>query len=314
MEKIERYRGSLLGLACGDAVGTTLEFRPPGTFEPLSDMIGGGPFHLKPGQWTDDTSMALCLAESLIERRCFDPVDQMQRYVHWYRKGHLSSNGRCFDVGNTIREALIRFEKTGEPISGSTHPLSARNGSIMRLSPVPLFYAAKPEKAIEKSGESSKTTHGAASAVDACRYLGALIVGAVNGVQKEELLSSQYSPLPGYWEEHPLVAEIDEIACGSFKRRNPTEIKGTGHVVRSLESALWAFYRGGSFKEGCLLAVNLGDDADTTGSVYGQLAGAYYGIKGIPEGWISKLARRDLIETYADRLYQLAAALSPGSN
>jgi ADP-ribosylglycohydrolase len=306
MQQIERYRGSLLGLATGDAVGTTLEFRPPGTFTPINDMVGGGPFRLKPGQWTDDTSMALCLAESLIEQKGFSPTDQLEKYLQWYREGHLSSTGECFDIGNTVGTALLQFEKTREPYCGSPNPLSAGNGSIMRLAPVPLFFAQNPKQAIEKSADSSRTTHGAATAIDACRYLAALLVGAVNGVSREELLSSHYSPIPGYWEENPLVEEIDQIASGSFKHREPPEIKGTGYVVKSLEAALWAFHRSHSFEQGCLLAVNLGNDADTTGAVYGQLAGAFYGEQGIPESWRSKLAYRDLIESFGDRLFSLA--------
>jgi len=308
MELIERYRGSLLGLAVGDAVGTTLEFKSPGTFAPIDDMVGGGPFGLEPGQWTDDTSMALCLADSLVERQGFDPVDQLNRYLHWYRQGFLSSTGECFDIGNTVRSALMRFERTREPFCGSTDPLSAGNGSIMRLAPVPLFFAPTPQEAIEKSGESSRTTHGAATAVDACRYLGALIVGAVNGVSKDALLSARYSPVPGYWQQRPLTPEVDEVAAGSFKRREPPEIRGTGYVVKSLEAALWAFHHSDSFREGCLLAVNLGDDADTTGAVFGQLAGAFYGEPGIPETWRMRLAHRDLIVSLAERLFALSRA------
>ncbi len=176
----------------------------------------------------------------------------------------------------------------------------------MRLAPVPLFFAHSLIEAIEKSGESSRTTHGATTAVDACRYLGALIVGAVNGVSQEELLSDRYSPIPGYWEENPLVAEINEIATGSFKHRQPPEIKGTGYVVNSLKAALWAFYHGHSFHEGCLLAVNLGEDADTTGAVYGQLAGAFYGEQEIPKSWRSQLAHRNLLESLAEQLFFLA--------
>ncbi|MBN1221352.1 MAG: ADP-ribosylglycohydrolase family protein [Anaerolineae bacterium] len=302
-DKIERYRGTLIGLAVADAVGTTLEFRPPGSFTPLDDMVGGGPFDLNPGQWTDDTSMALCLAESLIKKNGLDLVDQLQRYVRWYREGYMSSTGRCFDIGNTVRAALHKFEQTGEPYCGSTDPMAAGNGSIMRLAPVPLFFAQNPQQAIEMSGQSSRTTHGAAAAIDGCRYLGALLVGAVNGADKEELLSSRYSPLPGYWTKQPLVPEIDEIAAGSFKRRNPPEIKGTGYVVKSLEAALWAFHHSQSYRQGCLMAANLGDDADTTAAVYGQLAGAFYGEQAIPASWRNKLARYDLIVSLAEQLY-----------
>jgi len=308
IKQIERYRGSFLGLATGDAVGTALEFHPAGSFEPIDDMVGGGPANPEPGQWTDDTAMALCLAESLIERNGFDPIDQLERYVRWLRQGHLSSTGQCIDVGNIVASALLRFEKTREPFCGPTEPDTAGNGSIMRLAPVPLFYARNPLEAIEKSAESSRTTHGALTAVDACRYLGALISGAVNGASKKKLLSDHFSPVPGYWKEKPLVAEIDEIASGSFKHKSPPQIRGTGYVVKSLEAALWAFYHSDSFREGCLLAVNLGDDADTTGAVYGQLAGAFYGEKGIPESWRSKLALRDLIESFADRIFALSKA------
>jgi ADP-ribosylglycohydrolase len=304
MDPLARYRGCLLGLAAGDAVGTTVEFQPPGSFPPVTEMVGGGPFHLAPGQWTDDTSMAICLAESLIEQQGFDPVDQLERYGRWYRTGHLSSTGSCFDIGNTVRAALTTFERTHDPYPGPTDPLSAGNGSLMRLAPVPLWYARHAREAIERSGESSRTTHGAVTAVDACRYLGAMLVGALTGVEKDDLLSAHYSLVPGYWEEHPLVSEIDGVAAGSFKRRHPPEIRGTGYVVHSLEAALWAFYRSASFREGCLLAVNLGEDADTTGAVYGQIAGAFYGEGGIPESWRSQLAHRRLIESFAERLCQ----------
>lgn len=315
--RIKRYRGCLLGLAAGDALGTTVEFEPPGSFEPLEDIVGGGPFGLEPGQWTDDTSMALCLAESLVEKRAFDPADQLTRYVRWYREGHMSATGECFDIGNATRQALKRFEETGDPYSGSTDPHSAGNGSIMRLAPVALFYAAVsaapgedggPSEEVERAGESSRTTHGAPTAVDACRYLGGLISGAANGASKEELLSELYSPQgPGYWKERPLVPEIDEVARGSFKRREPPEIQGSGYVVRSLEAALWAFYNSASFKEGALMAVNLGDDADTTGAVYGQLAGAFYGEEGIPASWLRKVAERPLIERLAEGLLRPSA-------
>lgn len=304
--QLERYRGALLGMAVADAVGTTLEFKPPGSFTPIDDMAGGGPFHLRPGQWTDDTSMALCLAASLVECEVFDPVDQLRRYVQWYRHGYMSSTGRCFDIGNTTRAALVRFEQTGEPYCGVTDPYTASNGSIMRLAPVPLFFARQPEFAIERSADSSRTTHAHVAAVDACRYLGALIVGAVNGAGKEELLAERYSPMPGYWQQHPLTPEIDEIAAGSFKQRRPPQIQGSGHVVKSLEAALWAFYGSDTFREGCLLAVNLGDDADTTGAVYGQIAGTFYGVEEIPALWRAQLAHRELIEALAERLWRLA--------
>jgi ADP-ribosyl-[dinitrogen reductase] hydrolase len=306
MIEIERYEGALLGLAIGDAVGTTVEFRTPGTFQRVTEMTGGGPFHLKAGQWTDDTSMALCLAESLIERRGFDPHDQLARYLRWFREGHWSSTGECFDIGGTTRVALTRSLRHPEdPSPGPTDPQTAGNGSLMRLAPVPMFYAQNPAAAIQRAAESSRTTHGAPAAVDACRYFAGLLVGAVQGVSKDELLSERYAP-PGWsWETEPLAPEIDEIARGSFRDKEPPEIQGTGYVVRSLEAALWAFDRTDSFREGCLRAVNLGEDADTTAAIYGQLAGAYYGISGIPETWRAQLAMREEITRLGHTLLEL---------
>jgi ADP-ribosyl-[dinitrogen reductase] hydrolase len=271
-------------------------------------MVGGGTFRLKPGEWTDDTSMALCLAESLVECGGFDPLDQPKRYGRWWREGDMSSNGYCFDIGATVSEALRRFAETREPYCGSTEPNTAGNGSIMRLAPVPLAFARSPREAVALSAESSRTTHGARTAVDACRYLGALIVGAVTGASKNELLTPRYERVEGLWRDEPLDSEIDEIAAGSFKRRRPPEIKGTGFVVRSLEAALWAFSTTGDFREGCLAAANLGNDADTTAAVYGQLAGTVYGVGAIPEEWLAKIALRETIEGFADGLLELAGA------
>jgi ADP-ribosylglycohydrolase len=311
MTTLARYRGCLLGLAAGDAVGTTLEFKPPGSFEPIADMVGGGPFRLSPGQWTDDTSMALCLADSLITRGGFDPADQLVTYCLWYRHGYLSSTGRCFDIGNTTRAALHRFETGERDYPGPTHPDTAGNGSIMRLAPVPMLYAGDPRKAVEYAALSSRTTHGAAECVDACRYLAGLIVGALQERPKDELLTPMFAPVAGQWEREPLATKIAAVAAGSFKFKEPPAIRGTGYVVDSLEAALWAFHRTDNFRDAVLLAVNLGDDADTTGAVVGQLAGAFYGADGIPQSWREKLAMREKIEDFAEKLYETATGERP---
>lgn len=308
MDRRSRYRGALLGLAAGDALGSTVEFTRPGSFEPVTTIVGGGPFNLRPGEWTDDTSMALCLAESLIVRDGFDPVHQSETYLRWYREGHWSVKGRCFDIGGTTCDGLERFEKTRQPYSGTTDPDACGNGSIMRLAPVPLLFARRPAEAIERSGDSSRTTHGSATCVDACRYLGGLIAGALNGVPKEQLLSNDYEPAVEAFRQKPLAEKIAAVAGGSFKTKEPPDIRGSGYVVASLEAALWAFHKTETFRDGALLAVNLGDDADTTGAVYGQLAGAYYGENGIPRDWRAVLAMRAKIEEAADRLYEMAEA------
>ena len=284
--------------------GPPWNLNAPWVVSPITDMVGGGPFGLQPGQWTDDTSMALCLAESLIECRDFDPVDQLTRYCRWWRTGHLSSTGKCFDIGTTTRAALAAFEATRDPYPGPTDARSAGNGSLMRLAPVPLCFARDPQDAIAKAALSSRTTHGAREAVDACRYFAGLLIGALEGRPKAELLSPCFSPIPDLWIRSSLTPKIAAVAAGSFAQKNPPAIRGTGYVVDCLEAALWAFHRTDTFRDGALLAVNLGDDADTTGAVYGQLAGAYYGEDGIPKWWRSMLTHRGRIEGYADQLLQ----------
>lgn len=297
-----RAVGAMLGLAVGDALGGAVEFQKRGTFTPVTEMTGGGVHRLKPGEWTDDTAMALCLAESLIETKGFEARDQMERYVRWLRQGYLSSTGKFMDVGITIGRALSSFEQTGNPFSGPTGEDTAGNGSLMRLAPVALWFAQEPARAIEMAGESSRTTNGAPQAVSACRYFAGLLVGALNGVSKDELLADDYSPVTGSWASEPLHPVIAAIAKGSFKTRTVEQLPASGYVAHTLEAALWAFATTGSFETGVLKAVNLGGDADTTGAVFGQIGGAYYGVDAIPERWRNPIVKRDQIEQYAIRL------------
>jgi ADP-ribosyl-[dinitrogen reductase] hydrolase len=295
-----RFRGCLLGLACGDAVGTTNEFAPRGSLEPLTDMVGGGPFGLEPGQWTDDTSMALCLAESLVERGRFDPRDQMERYLRWLREGYLSSTGSCFDVGNTVAYALAGYTSTGDPFSGPTAADTAGNGSLMRLAPVPMFFVEDRSNAVHYSGESSRTTHGAREAIDACRLFGAMLALALSGESKEEILFAGHRAL---LPEADLAPRIAYIAAGSYVDKESDDVRGSGYVVASLEAALWSFYTTSGYHEAILRAANLGDDADTTAAICGQIAGAYYGFEAIPAGWRERCAMQPDIVALADRLF-----------
>jgi ADP-ribosyl-[dinitrogen reductase] hydrolase len=247
-------------------------------------MVGGGPFGLEAGQWTDDTSMALCLAHSLVARGGFDAADQMNRYCDWMNHGTMSSNGRCFDIGITVRNALQTYERGGHPFSGSTDPYSAGNGSIMRLGPVPMFYSPDVTAVIHFSGESSRTTHGAAECVAACELFGVMLHLALTGSSKAEIL--------GQTLYRPTLPKIQAIADGGYFHKTDAEIRGSGYVVDSLEAALFCFYKTDSLETAVLMAANLGDDADTTAAVCGQLAGAYYGQTGIPPSWLGKLAMR----------------------
>lgn len=301
MNQIDHFRGALLGLACGDAVGTTLEFKPRGSFTPITDMVGGGPFQLQPGQWTDDTSMAMCLAESLVRCDTFDVHDQMNRYANWYQHGYWSATGECFDIGMATRAAIDRFLQDGQPLAGSDDPRSAGNGSIMRLAPVALRYAGTPN--LQAMAElSSRTTHAAQECLEACRLLAVALERALAGGTRDAVLDLSNVPVES--------ARLRQIAAGGYRGAAREQIRGNGYVVDSLEAALWCFDRHDTFEAVVLEAANLGEDADTTAAIAGQLAGAFHGARGIPGRWLQRLALRAEIQALADALH----ALNQGSD
>ena len=296
----DRAVGALVGLAVGDAVGTTLEFASPGSFVPISDMVGGGPFRLPPGAWTDDTSMAMCLAESILDRGALDPVDQLTRYVAWYRQGYWSSTGTCFDIGSTTARALRRFETRAEAFDLVPDENAAANGSLMRLAAVPIRWHQDVAEAAERSAESSRTTHPARRPTDACRLLGAMIAALIGGTAADEVLA------PDFWRFGQLDPAVDAIARGSWIDRQPPAIRGTGYCVDALEAALWAVAGAADFREAVLRAANLGDDADTTAAIAGQIAGARWGWSSIPVEWRQQLVAGERIAAIAGRLFDAA--------
>ncbi|NUQ63737.1 MAG: ADP-ribosylglycohydrolase family protein [Pirellulales bacterium] len=296
----DRQRGALIGLAVGDALGAAVEFRMPRTFPEVTGYRGGGPHGLAAGEWTDDTSMALALADS-IARAGWDLNDQARRYVAWWQQGAYSVTGECFDIGLTTRSALSRFRQTGDARSSADPSARASgNGSIMRLAPVPIRYAALfPNRLDELTAllvDSSRPTHASAQCLSACAYLGLILCGLIHGLEREEVLAPEWGPLRQLTQFHLLHPEIAEVASGSFREKQPPEIAGSGYVVKSLEAALWAFHNARDFHDAVLKAVNLGDDADTTAAVCGQLAGACWGESGIPAEWREGLARPNMIE------------------
>jgi len=294
---VERGLGCLLGLAAGDALGTTLEFSRRDMHAPLTDMIGGGPFHLRPGEWTDDTSMALCLADSLIACGGLDQHELMERFVRWWRAGHNSHNGRCFDIGITTRQALQRFVETGDPVAGSTDPNTAGNGSIMRLAPVALRWASDPRRAVTAARAQSVTTHAAPAAVEGCALLADILVEAIATGEKPGVLRHRLAKEPS----------IAAIGAGSWRGKDRDAIMSSGYVVHTLEAALWCVARTDTFADAVLLAANLADDADTVAAVTGQIAGALWGRGAIPAHWLDRLAWREAIEHRGHQLLRSPA-------
>ncbi len=290
--------GALVGLAVGDALGAPVEFLRPGSFPPVTGYRTGGVLNLPLGCWTDDTALALCLTESLIACGGMDQVDQLRQYVRYWREGYQAPTGVCLDIGTTTRRALEAFLRTGAPIAAPVPGLTPGNGSLMRLAPIPIFWAMDPVRAVDAAAQMSRTTHAAPESIDACRYLAALLASAIHGADREALVAPQFSPAPGFWDSAPLCPAIAAVAEGSYLSRDPPEVRAGGGAVACLEAALWAFSRGRSFEEVVLAAVNLGEDADTAGAVAGQLAGACYGHSGIPAAWREGLHdHQDLLTT-----------------
>lgn len=297
----ERAIGSLLGLAVGDALGTTLEFSVRDSRPRVIGIEGGGPFRLEPGQWTDDTSMALALADSLIACDGLDEQDLMTRFVSWMDEGAYSSNGRCFDLGNTVRAALDRFKTTGDPIAGSTDPMSAGNGSLMRLAPVAIRDWDDLDILRDAAARQSRTTHCAQEAVDACVAFAEILADAIAGKPRSQVLRDRSN-------EPPYAGVIAAIMAGSWRGKARHEVRSSGYVVHSLDAAIWCVARTGSFSEAVLLAANLGEDADTVAAITGQLAGALYGYKAIPDDWMGKLVAQGMILSMARQLIDATSA------
>ncbi|MEI5688639.1 ADP-ribosylglycohydrolase family protein [Sphingomonas kyungheensis] len=289
----DRSLGAMLGLAVGDAVGTTLEFARRDSGVVVSDMVGGGPFKLRAGEWTDDTAMALAVADSLGEAPDLDARDLMSRFVSWWREGEYSCTGRCFDIGVTTRQALARFERDLDPYAGSDDPMSAGNGSLMRLAPIAVRHWRDRTKLADVAARQSRTTHAAPEAIAGCVAYAELLADALSGMARHDVLAAKRS------SDAPAIAAI---VAGSWRGKPRRDIRSSGYVAHSLEAALWCVARTSSFADAVLLAANLGDDADTTAAITGQLAGALYGASAIPEHWLGRLAWRKRLCDAADRL------------
>ncbi|NWC93013.1 MULTISPECIES: ADP-ribosylarginine hydrolase Tri1 [unclassified Pseudomonas] len=293
---LDRAKGALLGLAIGDAVGTTLEFLPRDRSH-VNDMVGGGPFKLHAGEWTDDTSMALCLADTYLAKGTFDFATYADALVRWYRNGENSANGVCFDIGNATRAALEGWESQGLAWPGNYDPSTAGNGSIIRLAPTAIFRRHSLSATWRESSTQSQVTHNAEEAINSCQLFASQLHQALNGASKDETLSAMVRAL----YPRPLI-----INAGEYKQKSRDQIRSSGYVIDTLEAALWAVWNTDNFKDAILLAANLADDADSVAAVAGQLAGALYGVSGMPEEWVGKVAWSEHIQELARQLFERA--------
>jgi ADP-ribosyl-[dinitrogen reductase] hydrolase len=289
-----RSMGSLVGLACGDALGTTIEFEDHPPEKLHTEIIGGGKFRLNAGEWTDDTSMALCLGHSLLEKG-FDLSDQLDKYFKWMTLGYMSSNGRCFDIGLGTSKAITKYRNTRNPISEDIN--SSGNGSIMRLSPISILFNKNGLYDVGKySSESSLTTHASIEAIESCRYLGIIIsncitFGVENGSKDNILFNSKIMDILKNSDLKLTSKKVISLLDGDWINLKYNELPNSGYVISTMISALWCFYHTNTFEDAVVKAVNLAGDADTIGAVCGQISGAYYGFDRIPKRWRDKIVK-----------------------
>jgi ADP-ribosyl-[dinitrogen reductase] hydrolase len=274
--------GALIGLAVGDAVAAATQHRKPGSFTPVGDMIGGGPFDLPRGGWSDDTAMALCLAESLLESSGFDARDQVKRYARWQQEGYLSATGQCVGITASTARALAVAQWRRQLFAGSHDPTQLDPEPLSRVAPAVLFFLPSVDTAVRQAADAARTTCQAPEVLNSCRRLAIALHAAVLGQTKAVIL-----------------ATAQPIA-----RSAP---RSTATAATSLAAAFWAFSSADNFRDAVLRAANVGGNSDVVAAVCGQLAGAHYGIAAIPPAWRNGLIQNDLIENFADRL--LAHAL-----
>lgn len=292
----ERAIGGLLALACGDALANGVEFSPRGSAD-IKDMNSTRRY-LPVGQWSDDTGLALCLGESLVAKNGFDAADQMRRYEGFYDRQEGWPSELALSPGNTLGAALKKFKYTDEPFAGSTHPLAAGNGGLMRL--LPAVLSAHPDLELIRlwARESTRTTHGAEECLEASELLAMIIHHLLLGESKNQALEAGKDEV---WKSKKITA----LAQGDYLQKADALIKAKSYVVDTLESALWCFGTTDSLEAALLAAANLGDDCDTVAAITGQLAGSHYGLNAIPAGWLDVLVEKDRIEQLARSLIDL---------
>jgi ADP-ribosyl-[dinitrogen reductase] hydrolase len=292
----QRAVGALLGLAVGNALGTTLTRKDRDSQAPITDMIGGGLGKLKPGEWSHDVSMALALSASLLKCGELEESDLMIRFWNVVRRGEYSSIGKPAAVDPVTLNAIRRWEKVGNPVAGSTDPETAGDGSLVRVAPIAIRFWRDWDRLREAAERQSRVTHGAEEAVHACIVFAEILANAIEGQSKEQMLQTGQTRL---------VSAVQGVVDGSWRGKNRDDIQSTGNIVDTLETALWCFDRTDSFEAAVILAATLGDDADTVAAVTGQLAGAFYGALAIPERFLATLAWRDRIEQVAEDLFDV---------
>ena len=301
-------KAALFGLAVGDALGVPVEFKSRQTIgvNPVTDMIGYGTYNLPAGTWSDDSSLAFCLAEALTQG--FDLQVIGQNFVKWKNENYWTPRGHVFDIGVATRQAISRLANGESPeLAGGFDETDNGNGSLMRILPLLFYLHDKPiDERYDITGKVSSITHGHIRAVIACFYYLEFAKQIFEGKDKFEI----YRDLQTEISDHLIslainpteISKFDRLLKSDISKLDEAEIQSSGYVLHTLEASIWCLLTTDNYKEAVLKAVNLGDDTDTTGAVTGGLAGLLYGFDNIPEAWLQQIAKYKDIEDLAKRL------------
>lgn len=311
MKDLNKFLWTMFWWAIGDALWSVTEFLTPDKFGYIKDFEWRPKFQTKAWERTDDTSMCLCLAQSLIDCNWFDIEDQLNKYLDWFSTWYMSSTWRAFWIWQQTGRNLFEYKKYKEwKIKNKPREIDLSwknkdaNWSIMRIAPIALYYLNNINQWIFFAWESVKTTHNTDICIDTAKYFVWLIIGALLWETKDKLLKFWYSPINNYWKINNMNKKLKKIVIWSYKNKTKSELwLKYGYVLDSLEVALWWFYTFDSFEKWLLEIINLWYDADTNWCIYWYLAWAYYWYDGIPDRWKNKIAKKDLIEKITKELY-----------
>ena len=312
-DKNKMWLNGIMGVVVGDALGLPVQFKWREELEenPLTDMIGDGTFHMPAGSWSDDSSLTLAALDSLKKCGEVNCEDIMDRFVSWLHDGYYTPFGYAYDEGRTCVKAIITYvKKRNVETCGVTGERANGNGALMRIMPLCLWAYEKEkagewniQEAIEKVHKVSGLTHNHLRSKMACGlyYFMTKSILDMEGSLQEKLqygmdAAAEFYEADSYkyeeeWSYYQRMKQMEK-----FKNLPVERIKSSGYVVDSIEAAVWSLLQTSTLEESLLKAANLGLDTDTVAAITGGLAGLYYGYESIPEGWLQKIQKRELIE------------------
>lgn len=310
-------KAGIFGICIGDALGVPVEFRSREQLKrcPVTKMRALGTHRQPLGTWSDDSSLALCLAESLCQG--YDLEDMATKFLQWYNAEIWTPHGRVFDIGIATSQAIHRISKGTSPtLCGGTSEFDNGNGSLMRILPLLFYIKDLPiEKRFDITKDVSSITHGHIRSALACFIYLELALEILKGKNKWEAYRTMQETVRNFLDYNPVCSQnemdkfhrILELKVGEYDLAllhtlQEEEISSSGYVLHSLEASIWCFLTTESYSEAVLKAVNLGEDTDTTGAITGGIAGIYYGFENIPEEWMAELVRREDIENLCNKL------------